>query len=164
MGGRYPLGFVIPNGDGFVIHGEAGEVTDGGVDERGSGYEAVLFVAAPGEPAFEVQVFDERDGGFVGGVVGDEDECKPEAWAAEVLRFEGRVEDELRLGGGFGVWCLFRHVYSPDSIMRSRGLISGGWDGGGEMGSGGECAGCGHFESVVICVGAFFTSGPEGSE
>ena len=121
----------------------------------------MLFVAAPGEPAFEIEVVEKSDGGFVSWVVGDEDEGEAEAWVAEVLRFEGDFEDELGLGGGlgFGVLCLFRHVYSPDSIMGSGCLISGSWSGDVNAGSGGECAGCGFFELLVIRVGGFSRSG-----
>ena len=133
-------GFRVKHRDGFVVHRQAGEVTNGGVDEGGCGDEAVLFVAAPGKPAGEIVVFEQRYRGFAGGVIGDLDHREAEARIAEILGFKGDVEQELGLGCGLGLLRLFRslvlrglvwlrHVYSPDSIMESSHLISGstGW-------------------------------------
>ena len=120
------FGFGVPNRRCFVVHGEASEETNGGVDKGRGGDEAVLFVAAPGKPAGEVEVVEQRDRGFAGGVVGDEDHWDTERRFTEVLGFECGVEQQFGLGGGlgFGVLDLFRHVYSPDSIMRSRRQLS----------------------------------------
>lgn len=102
-------GFRVEHSDGFVVHGQAGKVADGGVDEGGCGDEAVLLIAAPRKPAGEIVVIEQRHRGFAGGVVGDQDHRQADARIAEILGFEGDVEQELGLGGwlGFAVLRLF---------------------------------------------------------